>query len=342
MRSSFIKLSLLSFIILLASCSAQKVARITLKKIKPDYTFTLDSLSRAPDYSNKNDWFLYQDSLDSEIDVFFIHPTTYISNSYWNQPLSDSVNTAKTIRKSIEPQALLFDSIANVFAPRYRHATFYSFFDADSNGIKALNIAFLDIKTAFEYFIAHANEDKPIIIAGHSQGSFLGIKLLKDKHIQELIGDRLVIAYLIGWPVQEDDLLEMPYTFCEDSRDLGCIASWNAQKKHTPVSMKSYTGKAKVYSTNPLSWKTDSEYYSKSYNEGAYIMVGDSTVIRPHYIGAQNYKGFLAIDRPPDQKELKIRRHSGNYHVYDIAFFYKNLQENASLRKEVYLKQAKK
>jgi len=341
-KRSILHLSLLSFTLLLGSCSAQKIARITLKKIKPDYSFTPDSLSIAPDYSNTDDWFVYQDSLDEEIDVFFIHPTTYLSDQYWNQPLSDSLNTAKTMRRSISQQALLFDSIANVFAPRYRHATFYSFFDADSNGIKALNVAFLDIKAAFEYFIEHANRNKPIIIAGHSQGSFLGIKLLKDKHIQQLIGDRLVIAYLIGWPVQEDDLLAMPYNFCEDASDLGCIASWNAQKKHTPVSMKSYTGKATVYSTNPLSWKTDSEYYSKSYNKGAHILVGDSIVIRPYYLGAQNYKGFLAIDRPPDKKELKIRRHSGNYHVYDIAFFYENLQENAALRKEVYLKQAKK
>ena len=276
------------------------------------------------------------------MDVFYIHPTTYLSNKYWNQPLSDSVNTAKTIRKSIEPQALLFDSIANVFAPRYRHATFYSFFDADSNGIKALDIALLDIKTAFKYFIEHANNDKPIIIAGHSQGSYIGIKLLKDKQIQKLIGDRLVIAYLIGWPVMEDDLIDMPYTFCEDATDLSCIASWNAQKKHTPFSMKSYTGKATVYSTNPLSWKTDTDYYPKSYNKGAHIIVGDSTVVRPHYIGAQNHKGFLAIDRPSDKKELKIRRHSGNYHVYDIAFFYMNLQENAGLRKEVFLNQATK
>lgn len=324
-------------LVLFSACSAQKIGQLALKNMKPSYSFNQDSIPEAPNYSNKGDWFLYQDSSEKEMDVFFIHPTTYTSAKNWNQPLSDSANIAKTIRKSIIPQALIFDSIANVYAPRYRHATFYSFFDSDSNGVKALDLALHDIREAFIHYFQKENKNKPLMIAGHSQGSLIGIKLLQDKEIQELIGDRLVIAYLIGWPVLESDLEKMPYTFCQDSTQLSCIASWNAQKKHAAISMKSYSKDQKVHCINPLSWTIDDVYYSKSYNKGAYLLVGDSLIFRPHYVGARNFKGYLAIDKPKDKKDLRIRRFYGNYHVYDISFFYNNLKENAVLRKKVFL-----
>lgn len=338
MKHFYYLIIILFSLLLVEACSTQKFAQITLKKINPKYTFTVDSIPTPPDYSNTDDWFLYQIEDSSEIDVFFIHPTTYKSDDNWNQPLEDSVNYAKTVRKSINPQALLFDSISNVFAPRYRQATFYSFFDADSNGVEALDVALNDIRTAFLYFIENANNNKPLIIAAHSQGSYHAMNLLKEKEIQELIGDRLIIAYLIGWPLRESDMKELPYAFCQDSTQLSCITSWNSQKEHATFSIKSYTKEEKVYSNNPLSWTSDSLYYDNSYNKGAYFLVEDSLVFRPNYIGAKNYNGILAVDKPKEKGKLNIRRYTRNYHAYDIAFFYRNILENAGFRKEVYLK----
>ena len=324
--------------LILGSCSTQKIGQLTLKGIKPDYTFNIDSIPAKPDYSSAEYWYLYQKEKESDVDVFFIHPTMYLSEQNWNQPLEDSVVTAKTCRKSIKSQALLFDSIANVFAPRYRHATFYSFFDADSNGVKALEVAYEDIKEAFLTYMEELNDNRPLIIVGHSQGSYLGIRLLKEKEIQELIGDKLIVAYLIGWPVLESDLKELPYLFCEDEDQLSCICSWNTQKAHATVTSRSYAKGEKMYSTNPLSWTSDNEYYDKSYNKGAMILKGDSLIYRANYVGARNYKGILAIDKPKNKKKLGIKRFSRNYHVYDIAFFYRNIKENARRRVEVFLK----
>lgn len=319
-------------------CSTQQVGRVTLKGIKPSYAFVADSIPEKPDYKDVDYWYLYQYSEEHEVDVFFIHPTMYLSDQNWNQPLDDSLVTAKTFRKSIKSQALLFDSLANVFAPRYRHATFYSFFDPDNNGIQALDVAYEDIKEAFTVYMTEVNNDRPLIIAGHSQGSFLGIRLLKDKEIQDLIGDKLIVAYLIGWPVLESDSKEMPYSFCQTADQIDCICSWNSQKAHATVTSRSFGKGENRFSTNPLSWTMDSEYYDNSYNKGAMLLKGDSLIYRANYIGARNYKGILAIDRPKSKKELGIRRFSRNYHVYDIAFFYRNIQENAKRRKEVFLK----
>jgi len=332
----------LFILFVISNCSTQKIARVALRKIKPDYDFNKDSIPREPIYSEIDDWYLFQNKGQNEMDVFFLHPTTYMKKDNWNQLLGDSLISQKTIRKSIKSQAMLFDSIANLYAPRYRQATFYSFFDADSNGVEALDIAFSDVKKAFKYYMANENKGKPLIIAGHSQGSYLALRLLKDKEIQDLIGDKLVIAYLMGWPVLEHDLAEIPYSFCQDSLELSCLSSWNAQKAHSYFSIREYAKGEKMYSTNPLSWTLDENYYDKSYNKGALILKKDSLIFRPHYIGARNYKGILAIDRPRDKKELGIKRHSGNYHIYDVAFFYRNIQENAALRKRIFLERVSK
>lgn len=336
MKQPLILLAAILLIFLSNACSTKRIARVALKSIEPAYQFNQDSIPSAPDYASSTNWFLFENDGVKEMDVFFLHPTTYKKADNWNQPLFDSIIYEATIKKSIDVQALLFDSIANIYAPRYRQATFYSFFDSDSNGVKALDIAYDDAKKSFLYYMDHANKNKPIVIAGHSQGSFLAMRLLKDKEVQEEIGDKLVVAYLIGWPVLETDLAEIPYPFCRDSLELSCLTSWNSQKAHSIFSMREYANGIKMYSTNPLSWTTDEEYYGPSYNLGAAILSKDTLIYRPHYIGARNYKGILAIDKPKEKGALNIRRHSGNYHIYDVAFFYRNIQENAKLRKRMY------
>lgn len=322
---------------MLSSCSTQKLGRLVLQSIKPAYTFCSDSLPPAPDYSHKVDWFLFQDQKGMDIDVFYIHPTTYLSKENWNQPLTDSINVAKTKRKAIKAQAMMFDSIANIYAPMYRHATFYSFVDKDSNGVQALDLAYNDVKASFLYYLENENNGKPLMLAGHSQGSFLAMRLLQEKEIQEKIGDKLIVAYLIGWPFSENDISETPYVFCQDATDYNCIASWNAQKANSPVSMKSYKEGEEVYSINPLGWTTSEEYFDKSHNIGGLFLKGDSLIYRENYIGARNYKGILAVDKPKDKKELGIPKNRSNYHVQDIMFFYGNMKLNAVQRKRVFL-----
>ncbi|GIR73695.1 MAG: hypothetical protein CM15mP76_04220 [Prochlorococcus sp.] len=68
-------------------------------------------------------------------------------------------------------QASAFNGSCNIYAPEYRQATYFSFFDKDDNGKKALDLAYEDIENAFNYFLEFFNNGKPFIIAAHSQGA---------------------------------------------------------------------------------------------------------------------------------------------------------------------------
>src|SRR5215217_3672153 len=115
---------------------------------------------------------LINKELDSLVDVFFIYPTTYIEKKAgWNADINDAYLNAKTDYSTILYQASVFNQHCRVFAPRYRQAHLSAFFINDSTAQAAFDTAYADIKTAFRFYLEHDHHNRPLIIAGHSQGA---------------------------------------------------------------------------------------------------------------------------------------------------------------------------
>ena len=94
---------------------------------------------------------------------------------------------------------------------------------------------------------------------------------------------------------------------------------------------------------NPLNWKTDDTPADKTLNKGACFTdySGNIKTEIPELTGAyiDPVRGALKVtdvtveDYPP---VLSIFD-SGVYHLYDYQFFYRNLQENVSVRVAEYI-----
>jgi hypothetical protein len=100
---------------------------------------------------------------DSAVDVFFLHPTSYTDKEFkgWNASLSDNALNQKTDRSSIQFQASAFNEY-RVFAPRYRQAYIGAYFTKDTIAAeKAFELAYDDIKSAFQYYLDHYNQGPP-------------------------------------------------------------------------------------------------------------------------------------------------------------------------------------
>src|SRR3546814_12352871 len=67
-----------------------------------------------------------------------------------------------------------------IWAPRYRQATFGAFLTGKKEAQMALSAAYRDVAAAFDYFLSQ-NEGRPLILAAHSQGSLHLIRLLHEK-----------------------------------------------------------------------------------------------------------------------------------------------------------------
>lgn len=237
MKSSTV-ITLLWFLIL-TSCSNKYQQHIK------EYTF--HAADGKPDYNDLNYWAAHPykhdvaDSVpkplrknyqpDSTVDIFFIHPTTYTDKEKkcgWNASIDNDTLNAKTDYTSILFQASIFNEAGRVFAPRYRQANYYSYFPQSKedtlNAIKAFDMAYNDIKTAFEFYLQHWNNGRPVIIASHSQGTTHAKRLLKEFFENSNLKNRLVAAYLVGIPVEPDYFTTIKP--CISPNQTGCICSW--------------------------------------------------------------------------------------------------------------------
>src|SRR3546814_8134581 len=82
--------------------------------------------------------------------IFFIHPTSYLERSKWNAPLDDK-ESADRARLFIQGQASAFNNAGQIWAPRYRQATFGAFLTGKKEAQMALGAAYRDVAAAFDY-----------------------------------------------------------------------------------------------------------------------------------------------------------------------------------------------
>src|SRR5204862_7705510 len=137
--------------------------------------------------------------------VFFLHPTTYLNPARWNAAFDDPGKGVGGggVETTLRAQASAFAKCCRIFAPRYRQATLYAFLDTEGEGVKAIDLAYQDVRRAFDAFVAR-NSGKPFIIAGHSQGSIHLLRLIQERIAGTSLQQLLIAAYPIGAAVPAD------------------------------------------------------------------------------------------------------------------------------------------
>jgi len=186
--------TIIVLVLLASSCSN------SYQKLAANYQ--INKASTGPNYSDVAYWAAHpaihdpSDSVpapllasynqDTAVDVFFIHPTTYLGTEKpfgLNADISDALLAAKTDYSPVLYQGSLFNVAGRLFAPRYRQthiSAYYPVTAFDTTlAIAAFELAYQDVKAAFEYYLANENKGRDIIIASHSQGTTHGTRLVK-------------------------------------------------------------------------------------------------------------------------------------------------------------------
>lgn len=298
---------------------------------------------RVPDYNKSSGWAALpwtkdpadeapkglvnlQDS--AKADVFFIHPTSFIkkpNDSFlWNASVENAAVNAETDNNSIKYQASIFNGSCKIYAPRYRQAHYYAFFTPHADDkAAALELAYADIKLAFEHYLKNWNNNRPIIIAAHSQGTVHAARLLQDFFDSTALKKRLIVAYLAGMPVGKHVFNTLKP--CTDSIQTECWCSWRTFRRgHLPH----WNEDTNVVVTNPIIWTINDTYASRRLHKGA--VLNDFNKIRPNICDAQASTTVLWIKRPKFPGSRLIV--NPNYHVGDYNLFYMDVRENVALR----------
>lgn len=326
------------------SCSPayyKKVSGTPLPKQEtmfPDYS-NMDYWAAHPlkhDPSDSNSSGIHDLYKDSAVDVFFLHPTTFTSEKRideLNADFADDTLNAKTDYSSILYQASVFNADARIFAPRYRQAHLGMYFYDDTvKARQAFELAYSDVKKAFEYYLEHENRGRPIIIASHSQGTTHAKRLIKEYFDGQLLKNKLVVAYLIGIYVDRNQFETIPV--CRDSLQTGCFVSWRTFRRdfNGPEYISLEPSTAAV--VNPLTWSTDTALAPKNLNKGAVLYKYNK--VYPHTNDAQVKGNVLWISRPKFPGSVLYK--SKNYHVGDINLFYMNIRQDIRRRISLFWK----
>lgn len=314
----------------------------------------LEKVPDAPDYADLDYWVAHPEVKDmadmvpgkgqlaeyqetAEVDVFFIYPTIYTKKQHKDHPWFADVNDEKLNKKiaksTIRYQASVFNGSAKVYAPLYRQAHVAIYYSDLKLKVEALDVAYQDVKKAFQYYLENWNNGRPIIIASHSQGTDHAVTLLREFfEYDEALKKQLVAAYIVGMPIGKGTFNEIPV--CKDANDIGCWLTWNTYKKgYYPPNHEYWYGDAA--NVNPLSWTLDETYVSWGMNRGGILK--NYKKIRPGLADAQNKDGMLWINKPRFFGNFLINWK--RYHVVDYNLYYMNIRENVEERVNAFLDQ---
>lgn len=305
---------------------------------------------KAPDYSSPAYWSALPEKLDSAdavplsnwhnvqdtspIDVFFIHPTSYIGKKgqkKWNADIDDQKVNDDVDQAPIRYQATIFNGAGKIYAPRYRQAHLHSFFTKrKADAKKALELAYQDVKNAFNYYIRHYNGNRPFIIAGHSQGSLHGMNLIKDLVDSTALQEKLVVAYLPGWPILKDQFQNIHP--CKTREETGCFCSWRTVKEGYLPRLLHMPGK-NILVTNPVRWDLDPAPTKKEDQLGGILR--DFHTMRKALVAVRIYEDLLWSTKPDFPGSILLTKK--NYHIADYNLFYADVRRNAQDRVRAYL-----
>lgn len=331
----------------------------------PTIAFTPPAGAGGPDYTQASAWLSRPDLPDDpsrwtpegahpsakpSVAVFYVPPTTYLRNDHWNAPLNDT-QANERLRLFAASQASAFNGIGAIWAPRYRQATAGAFLISNADATAALDFAYHDVARAFDAFLASIPASRPILLAGHSQGSLHLLRLLREKVAGTPLAKRIVAVYAVGWPISMTaDLPALGLPACEGPGQANCILSWQSFTEPADPRLVTdlydagagFTGAPRkgtpMLCTNPLTGAPDTAAL-KSANLGALVprLALDGADLVPGTVPARcDARGFLLIGPPPEGYRSYMLP-GGNFHVFDYALFWANIRADAAARTRTFL-----
>ncbi len=305
--------------------------------------------SGTPDYADPACWVRLPAAPFLTADVFYLHPTTYAGPAF-NQTLDDPQPDAGSI--VITRQAAVFEPICRVFAPRYRQVSLRGFREPGSASARAYERAYADILAAFRSYLRHSGGNRPLVLAGHSQGALHAARLLRDVVEADGLERSLVAAYLIGIGLSEG-LFGTRFRRvlpCERPNQTGCVISWNSfldAPGSDPAPFLARTAArdrellrgrppGATICINPISFDKTRPTVAAAGNPGS-LNSGDPPVLEPGWAGAEDRDGVAWVTLASEAAQADFPSlPDGNMHMHDIDLFHASLSADVVRRLGVH------
>jgi Protein of unknown function (DUF3089) len=180
------------------------------------------------------------------IDCFYVYPTVS------NEPGGNSDLTVTGAEKSVvNAQFARFAAQCRLFAPMYRQVTLTAL--RAMIGGKPIpvdrDLGYSDVLAAWNYYLAHDNQGRGVVLVGHSQGSGVLTRLIKEEIDGKPVQSRLISAILMGTSLPVPKGADVGGAFkhipvCRSNAQTGCAIAFADFRANVPPPANSRFGKA--------------------------------------------------------------------------------------------------
>jgi hypothetical protein len=249
----------------------------------------------------------YVPARDPKIDCFFVYPT--VSNDPgW---ISDfSPDAAEW--DDVKVQFARFGSVCRQFAPLYRQGTLRRL-RYPGGGQKPVGDqpppglgGYSDVVEAWNWYLAHENKGRGVVLIGHSQGTVMLTRLIAEEIEGRPVQKQLVSALLMGGLVMVPPGKDVGGTFksvplCHAATQVGCVISYVTFRDRVPPPAASRFGKARdglrAACVNPASL-AGGKGEPESYFITQGFLNGSGGDIRPEWVRPMRPIGTFFVKTP--------------------------------------------
>lgn len=311
----------------------------------------------APDYQSAESWLTRPDididpyQLEARGDVFVVVPSVYRGGFHWNLP-SDDLKRKGKLQRIVRPNYVSpYGQAGRLFAPYYRQASLYAFMTNREDAQQAQDLAYGDVRRAFELFLEQSPPERPIVLVGHNQGASHVQRLLAD-FFQGELRNRLAVAYVIDHPMPLD-AFEAPLTNlmpCATPEQTQCVVAFGAFTAKDKVIAERFAERLLVHNglgyeaidgrqtlcINPLLWTQSEDYAPARLHLGGVAAEGLDPDMDPapmtKQAGAQCQDGLLLVDTPRSKSLRRPLKVGGKFRTLPSNLFYEDLKQDATRR----------
>ena len=189
----------------------------------------------------------YHAARDPKIDCFYVYPTV----SHDPTPNSDMMAGPEE-NEVVRAQFARFGAKCRVFAPLYRQVTLTALRAGILGTPMKVDraLGYNDVKDAWNYYLAHDNHGRGVVLIGHSQGSGVLTQLIKNEIDGKPVQKRIVSALLLGTSLQVPqgqvvggDFKSIP--LCTAKDQAGCVLAFASFRADSPPPANSRFGKGR-------------------------------------------------------------------------------------------------
>ena len=345
---------ILLVILMLAYVYRDDIFRTIQDPGQPFQTYTPPA---APNYASLESWLAQPDlgvdpfTLSAKGDVFVVVPSVYRGGEHWNLP-SDDLRRKGKLQRIVRPNYVSpYGESGRLFAPFYRQASLYAFMTNREDSHFAQDLAYQDVKRAFDVFLNQSPSERPIVLVGHNQGASHVQRLLID-YFQGPLKNRLAVAYVIDHPLPlesfEGPLSQL--TPCTEPDQIGCVVAFGSFTPKDTVIAERFLEQSLVHNgqeyeainnrptlcINPLLWTQSEDYAPARLHLGGVAAEGLDPDMTPASMtkqsGAQCSSGLLLVDTPRSKSLRRPRAVGAKFRTLPSNLFYEDLKQDAKRR----------